>query len=93
MEAKVAMGKPRPKPRPEIKKLRAAFEYATDFVLSETSCPTVEAISNGYCDRWAWAVKKRAPFVEVRERDGHYFVVYDGVAYDSDKTEGGFEPF
>ena len=79
----------------ELKKTRlnAAFAYADEYVLLKTSSPTVDHISNGFCDVWAKAVKKKAPFVEVRERMGHWFVVFDGVAYDSDTAEEGFEPF
>jgi hypothetical protein len=38
------------------------------------------------------SVKRKAGFVEVRQWYGHWFVVYDGVAYDSDTTEHGFAP-
>lgn len=72
--------------------LEKAFEYADEYVLQNTSCPTLADISNGWCDVWAKAVKRKAPFVEVREKHGHWFVVYDGVAYDCDTSEEGFDP-
>jgi hypothetical protein len=70
--------------------LELAFEYATDYVMENTKCPGLGNISEGWCDIWAKHVKKMAPFVEVLEKYGHWFVVYDGVAYDSDTTEDGF---
>jgi hypothetical protein len=72
--------------------LERAFGYANQYVLENTRCPGLGNISNGWCDVWALAVKRNARFVEVREALGHWFVVYDGVAYDSDTTEEGFEP-
>lgn len=78
--------------RDEKKQLERAFEYANEYVLENTSCPTLGHISNGWCDIWVKAVKKIAPFVEVREWQGHWFVVYDEVAYDSDTTEDEFAP-
>jgi hypothetical protein len=78
---------------PEKKKiLERAFEHANEYVLENTSCPGLGDISNGWCDVWAKSVKRNATFVEVRQCLGHWFVVYDGVAYDSDTTEEGFEP-
>jgi hypothetical protein len=74
-----------------MKTLNAAFDAATEFVLEKTSCPRPSDISNGWCDKWAAAVKRFAPFVDVRQRHGHWFVVYGSVAYDSDTTEMGFE--
>jgi|CZKR01.1.fsa_nt_gi hypothetical protein len=73
------------------KNLERAFEHANEYVLEETSCPGLGNISNGWCDVWAKSVKRNAEFVEVRQSQGHWFVVYDGVAYDSD-TEEGFDP-
>jgi len=78
--------------REKLKTLHLAFEYANNHVLKNTSCSTLGDISNGWCDTWAKAVKKKAPFVEVRQSQGHWFVVHGGVAYDSDTTEDGFEP-
>lgn len=72
--------------------LDKAFEYADDYVLQNTSCPTLADIAHGWCDVWARAVKKKAPFVEVRQ-SGHWYVVYDDVGYDSDHREEGFAPF
>jgi hypothetical protein len=74
------------------KALERAFEYADDYVLENTSCPTLGHISKGWCDVWANAVKRKAQFVEVRQAHGHWFVVYDGAAYDSDTSDEGFEP-
>jgi hypothetical protein len=51
-------------------RLSAAFDAATEFVLEETSCPTVSDISNGWCEVWAAAVKRSAPFVEVGNGTG-----------------------
>jgi hypothetical protein len=75
-----------------LKILVQAFEYANEYVLETTDCMEVERISNGWCDVWARAVKRKAGFVEVRQWYGHWFVVYEGVAYDSDTTEHGFAP-
>jgi len=72
--------------------LRQAFEYADRYVMDNTTCPAVDAISNGWRDVWAKAVKRMAKFVELRQWQGHWFVVYEGVAYDSDTTETGFAP-
>jgi hypothetical protein len=72
---------------PDKKKiLERAFEYANGHVLEKTSCPGLGTISNGWCDVWALAVKRNARFVEVRQSQGHWFVMYEGVAYDSDTT-------
>jgi hypothetical protein len=74
--------------------LEEAFIAADKQALETTSCPTLEAISNGWCDVWAKAVKQHFPEVEVRERSEHWFVVFRGAAYDSDTwSDGGFEPF
>ena len=73
-------------------RLNDAFAYADEYVLLNTSCQTLSDISNGFCDVWAKAVKRKAPFVEIREWMGHWFVVFDGVAYDSDTSEQGFQP-
>ena len=78
---------------PEKKKiLERAFESANEHVLENTRCPGLGDISNGWCDVWALAVRRSARFVEIRQSQGHWFVVYDGVAYDSDTTEHGFAP-
>jgi hypothetical protein len=69
--------------------LSDAFDYADEYVMENTSCPTLADIFNGFCDVWAKAVKRKAPFVEISQWHGHWFVVYDGVAYDSDTA---FEP-
>lgn len=69
--------------------LEEAFKYADEYVLENTSCSTLADISNGWCDVWAEAVKRRAPFVEVRQWQGHWFVEYGGVAYDSDTADQG----
>jgi hypothetical protein len=75
------------------KALERIFEEATEEVLEETSCPTIADISNGWGDRWAVAAKKRLPGSEIRQTLGHYFILYKGVAYDSDTyPTGGFEP-
>jgi len=80
-------------PSPEkVKILDRAFEYANEYVLENTDCRVIEEISNGWCEVWARAVKRKADFVEVRQWLGHWFVVYDGVAYDSDTPEDGFAP-
>jgi hypothetical protein len=76
----------------EKTRLDVAFDYADEYVLLNTRCPTISAIRNGFCDVWAKAVKRKAPFVEIRECAGHWFVVFDGVAYDSDASEEGFSP-
>jgi hypothetical protein len=76
----------------EKTRLNDAFAYADEYVLLNTSCQTLSDISNGFCDVWAKAVKRKAPFVEIREWIGHWFVVFDGVAYDSDTLEEGFPP-
>jgi len=60
-------------------------------VLEKTSCPGLGNISNGWCDVWALAVKKM-PVLSVRQSQGHWFVMYEGVASDSDTTEEGFAP-
>jgi len=83
--------------RPEMNKkeaqLEAAFEYADEHVLSHTNCATIADISNGWCGVWAMAVWRKAKFVTIREKFGHTYVVYDGIAYDSDHGIGnGFEP-
>jgi hypothetical protein len=71
--------------------LSVAFENACRHVLETTSCPNLDAISNGWCEIWAKAVKRSFPAVEVREKWGHWFVIYRGVAYDSDTwSDGGF---
>jgi hypothetical protein len=72
--------------------LEKAFEYADKYVLENTSCPTLGDIAHGWCDVWAKAVKRKAQFVEIRHSSGHWFVVYDGVAYDSDTSDEGFNP-
>ena len=72
--------------------LDKAFEYADDYVLQNTSCATLADIAHGWCDVWAKAVKQQAPFVEVCHSSGHWYVVYNGVAYDSDTSDEGFEP-
>ena len=72
--------------------LQEAFEYADEYVLESTQCATLSDISNGWCDVWAQAVWRKARFVEVRQWNGHWFVVFDGLAYDSDTTEQGFDP-
>ena len=72
--------------------LKKAREYADDYVLKNTSCPTLADISNGWCDVWAKTVKTKAPFVEISQRQGHWYVVYDQTAYDSDSDDEGFEP-
>jgi hypothetical protein len=75
------------------KALERIFEEATEEVLENTSCPTIGDISNGWCDLWAVAAKKRLPGSEIRQMLGHYFIFYEGVAYDSDTyPTGGFEP-
>jgi len=66
------------------RRLLAAFKFADDYVVGHTSCPCQSAVANGWCDRWVKAVKKRAPFVEIRQAHGHCFVVFEDVAYDSD---------
>jgi hypothetical protein len=74
-------------------KLLEAFQNASEHVLETTACPTLDAISNGWCDVWAGAVKRSFPAVEVKQKYGHWFVIYDGGAYDSDACfEGGFSP-
>ncbi len=73
-------------------KLQEAFEYADEYVLESTQCPTLSDISNGWCDVWAYAVWRKARFVEVRQWNGHWLVLFDGVAYDSDTREQGFDP-
>jgi hypothetical protein len=78
--------------RQKLETLQQAFEYANNYVLENTGCATLGDISNGWCETWARAVKKHAAFVEVRHWQGHWFVVHDGAAYDSDTTENGFAP-
>ena len=42
---------------------------------------------------WAEAVKRFFPQVEIRQAWGHYVVVFDNVAYDSDAwRDGGLDP-
>jgi hypothetical protein len=72
--------------------LQRAFDFADEFVMENTSCPTLADMAQGWCDVWAKAVKRKAPFVDIREWQGHSFVVYDEVAYDSDTSDEGFEP-
>jgi hypothetical protein len=72
--------------------LQRAFDSADEFVMENTSCPTLADMAHGWCNVWAKAVKKKAPFVDIREWQGHTFIVYDGIAYDSDTSDEGFEP-
>ena len=73
--------------------LSVAFENACQHVLETTSCASVDAISKGLCDLWANTVKRSFPAVEVTEKWGYWFVIYRGVAYDSDMwSGGGFSP-
>jgi hypothetical protein len=68
-----------------------ACEEATEHVLETTECPVAGNISNGWCDHWAKAVHRLFPAAEIHQKHGHYFVVYDEVAYDSDSWfSGGF---
>jgi hypothetical protein len=70
--------------------LDTPFDYADDYVLKNTSCAKLSDISKGWCDVWAKAVKRKAPFVKVCNKHGHWFVVYGGAAYDSDRK--AFDP-
>ena len=72
--------------------LNLIFEEASEEVLQTTNCDMASEISNGWCEHWARAVKKRLPGTEIRQSHGHHYIVHDGVGYDSDKYEG-FEPF
>lgn len=72
-----------------MEKIEAAREAATEEVIMSTSCPYPAAISNGWCDVWAIAFKKKFPAAEIRQTHGHYYVVYRGVSFDSD---GWFSP-
>ncbi len=88
-----AMRSPSDSKRQKLRKLKGAFSYAFEYVFETTQCQTLEQISNGYCDVWAKAVKRKAPFVELRIMYGHHwYIVFDDVAYDSDTTESGFSP-
>jgi hypothetical protein len=83
----------RPNMNKKEEQLETAFEYADEYVLSHTNCATIADISNGYCDVWAKAVWRKPKFVTIRERHGHTYIVFEGIAYDSDHGIGnGFEP-
>ena len=74
-------------------RLEMAFDYADEYVLTHTKCPSIADISKGFCDVWAKAVWRKAKFVKICEGLGHYFIIHDGVAYDSDYGIcNGFEP-
>jgi hypothetical protein len=77
----------------KIEQLEAGFEYADEHVITHTHCPSVAHISNGWCDVWAEAVWRKAKFVTICEKYGNYYVVYEGIGYDSDHgIHNGFEP-
>ncbi len=77
----------------KTEQLETAFDEADEYVLTHTTCPSLAHISHGWCDVWAKAVWRKAKFVIVCEKYGHWYVVYDGVAYDSDHGIGnGFAP-
>ena len=76
-----------------LEQLEGAFDFADEYVLTNTQCPSIAQISNGWCDIWAKAVRRKARFVNIREKFGHYYAAFDGVALDSDHGIGnGFDP-
>jgi len=76
-----------------IKILDPAFEYANEYVLENTRCPAWETFppvgaTSGRSRLWG-----KQPSSRCESGKGHWFVVFDEVAYDSDTTKERFAPF